>query len=229
MGTGYTMAQWNTWKSTTGYDANSPTPSDPLFINVTSPMETDSLMIGALSPAKDVGIGVGINTDYRDSLRDASPDIGAYEQGAIGGDPPPAVAPTVTTTTPVIKNSRATTGGGNVTDIGGSAVTKKGIAWSVNPNPDIGDSIKSGGSGAGAFTAWIGLTAPNGTYHTRAYAINATDTVYGQDIEFQTPNSIYSDSLSVGAEYIDSLFIRNDSLIFRGVDGKEFKIEKYFP
>ena len=116
-----------------------------------------------------------------------------------------------------------------VTDIGGSAVTKRGVVWSVNPNPSLDDSVKESGSGAGTFTAWIGLTAPNTMYHTRGFVINTTDTAYGADIDFTSLNVVYSDTLSVGYEYIDSLFIRSDSLIFRGVDGKEFKIEKYIP
>jgi hypothetical protein len=225
----YRTVNWSTLYAGTGWQQHDLGILDPLFINKTTPTETDSLMIDALSPAKDAGIAVGINTDYRDSIRDASPDIGAYEQGAISGDPPPAIAPTVTTTTPVIKNSRATTGGGNVTDIGGSAVSGRGVVWSVNPNPSLSDSVKTSGTGAGAFTAWIGLTKPGDSYHVRAYARNTTDTAYGADISFTAPLSVYSDSLSVGGIYIDSTFVRNDSLIFRGVDGKEFKIVKYIP
>jgi hypothetical protein len=109
-------------------------------------------------------------------------------------------------------------------------VSGRGVVWSVNPNPSLSDSVKVSGTGAGAFTAWIGLTKPGDSYHVRAYARNTTDTAYGADISFTAPLSVYSDSLRVGpTTYLDSLFVRNDSLIFRAVDEKEFKIVKYNP
>jgi hypothetical protein len=144
-------------------------------------------MIDTLSPAIDARVGLGAYStyDYRDSLRDASPDIGAFEYGAEDFDPPDP--PTVTTTTPVIIYTRLARAGGNCTDDGGGTVSAKGYCWSTSANPTTSDSKVSGGTGEGAFSGYITGLAANTTYHVRSYATNQTATVYGSDVEFTTP------------------------------------------
>jgi hypothetical protein len=92
--------------------------------------------------------------------------------------------PTVTTAaTSSITNTTAAAGG-NVTDIGTSAVTARGVCWRTTANPTTADSKTTDGSGAGAFTSAITGLTPAATYHLRAYATNTEGTAYGADVEF---------------------------------------------
>lgn len=90
-------------------------------------------------------------------------------------------------TAPVTNITQITaTGGGIVTEDGGSAVTARGICWSMSHNPTVSGNHTSSGSGTGAFTVnMIGLT-PNTTYYVRAYATNSVRTSYGEEVSFTT-------------------------------------------
>jgi hypothetical protein len=185
----YTAAQFATMQSNWGWETHSPTPADPLFINVTESVEVDSLMIDVLSPAKDAGIGLGEFTvyDYRDSLRDENPDIGAYEEGGTNPDIPPD-PPQITTVTPSVIYTRLARSGGNDLDDGGGTISAKGICWSTSANPTTSDSHTTNGTGEGAFSEFISNLKAGTIYHVRAYCTNETATVYGSDMEFITPD-----------------------------------------
>ena len=78
---------------------------------------------------------------------------------------------------------------GNITTDGGNAITERGLAYSTNVNPTLSDNLViDGETGTGLFGGLIEGLAMNTTYHVRAYATNSTGTVYGQDIEFTTPD-----------------------------------------
>ena len=77
-------------------------------------------------------------------------------------------------------------GSGDVTGDGGSAVTEKGICWSIYPNPTINDNHISNGSGTGNYSATMSYLKPYKTYHVRAYAINSVGIAYGEDVSFVT-------------------------------------------
>lgn len=82
--------------------------------------------------------------------------------------------------------SSSATCGGNVTTDGGKSVIARGICYNTSPNPNIFYHTVASGSGTGLFTAnMTGLTVST-TYYVRAYAINATDTAYGNEISFTT-------------------------------------------
>lgn len=63
-----TNRTWTTWKSSSGQDANSPTPADPAFV---TPGSDFALQDG--SPAINAGVDVGL------PYLDTAPDCGAYE------------------------------------------------------------------------------------------------------------------------------------------------------
>jgi len=101
---------------------------------------------------------------------------------------PALVATIITATTTSITNTTALSGG-NITDDGGAAITARGVCWATTVNPVITDAHTTDGTGTGTFASNItGLTA-NTTYYIRAYATNATGTVYGGDSSFKTTNS----------------------------------------
>jgi uncharacterized protein (TIGR02145 family) len=101
--------------------------------------------------------------------------------------------PVVVTTSP--SPTSATTGlsGGAISSDGGSAVTAKGVCWSLTANPTIASPKTNDGTGTASFTSTItGLTA-NTTYHVRAYASNGVGTAYGEDKQFITDPLTISD------------------------------------
>jgi hypothetical protein len=94
--------------------------------------------------------------------------------------------PVLTTTT--VSNISHTTaqGGGNITDDGGSALTARGICWSVNNNPTIADAHTDEGTEPGAFVSLLAGLTPATQYFVRAYATNAQGTAYGNEVSFTT-------------------------------------------
>ena len=88
--------------------------------------------------------------------------------------------PTVTTRVSDI-NGVNVTSGGTVTSAGTSAVTSRGVIWSVSPNDitlDLPTKIFSG-TGTGSFTVNINDLNSNTLYHIKAFATNSSGTSYG--------------------------------------------------
>lgn len=79
------------------------------------------------------------------------------------------------------------TGGGNITFDGGLAITSRGVCWNTSGTPTIADNKTNNGTGTGSFVSNLtGLIAKT-KYYVRAYATNATGTVYGDEVFFTTP------------------------------------------
>lgn len=76
--------------------------------------------------------------------------------------------------------------GGNVVNDGGSPITARGVCWSEDPQPTISDSHTSDGVGIGAFISSLTGLKGDTPYYVRAYAINANETFYGNQLSFTT-------------------------------------------
>ncbi|OYU95655.1 MAG: hypothetical protein CFE21_10980 [Bacteroidetes bacterium B1(2017)] len=93
---------------------------------------------------------------------------------------------TVSTNSPSSITANSAVLGGNVTNIGGSSVTERGVVYSTSANPTTANSKVVIGSGIGVYSQTVsGLTAST-SYHVRSYAINSTGTNYGGDSVFTT-------------------------------------------
>ena len=104
----------------------------------------------------------------------------------IGGSTPTNEL-TITTIAVTDITGTAATSGGNVISDGGSSVTERGICWNNIGNPTIADNhIIEGGIGIGSFTIKITGLIPETKYYMRAYAINSSDTAYGEIYSFTT-------------------------------------------
>lgn len=97
-----------------------------------------------------------------------------------------ASIPTVTTTEVSSISQTSGVGGGTVTDDGGSAVTARGICWSISENPTISDSKTEDGDGPGNFVSSLTGLNCGTTYFVRAYSTNASGTAYGNQVSFTT-------------------------------------------
>jgi photosystem II stability/assembly factor-like uncharacterized protein len=94
---------------------------------------------------------------------------------------------TVTTTTVTNITTNSATSGGNVTDIGTSNVTERGVVYSTTSNPTTSDTkIVDGSIGTGTYSSSLTGLSASTTYHVRAYATNSAGTAYGANVEFAT-------------------------------------------
>jgi hypothetical protein len=91
----------------------------------------------------------------------------------------------ITASTSNIKATSAQSGG-NVTSVGGSPITARGVCWNTSENPTIANSKTNNGIGIGTFTSSLTSLTPNTIYYVRAYATNSTGTAYGDQVSFTT-------------------------------------------
>jgi hypothetical protein len=90
--------------------------------------------------------------------------------------------------TSITTNSAAS--GGNITGDGGSPIKARGVCWSTSTNPTISNSRTQDGAGSGSFISAISGLSPNTTYYLKAFAINNTDTGYGNQVSFLTASNL---------------------------------------
>ena len=100
----------------------------------------------------------------------------------------PTGLPTVVTASATAVTATTAVCGGNVTADGGYTVIQRGVCYSTTPSPTTASPHTTDGSGTGSFVSNLTNLTPNTTYHYRAYAINATGTVYGEERSFVTTN-----------------------------------------
>ena len=75
---------------------------------------------------------------------------------------------------------------GNVTNDGGSAVTQRGICYSIYENPTMSDSIRLAGTGIGRYYCEMTNLTNATTYYIRAFATNSEGTSFGEVITMRT-------------------------------------------
>jgi len=79
--------------------------------------------------------------------------------------------------------------GGTVTSDGGSFILRRGVCWSTSTLPTIVNaSYSTDGFGSGHFSSTLSFLTTGTTYYVRAYAVNSTDTAYGNEVIFKTPS-----------------------------------------
>lgn len=75
---------------------------------------------------------------------------------------------------------------GNVTNDGGSAVTERGICYSIYENPTLSDSVRLAGTGIGRYYCEMSNLTNATTYYIRAFATNSEGTSFGDVITIRT-------------------------------------------
>lgn len=98
------------------------------------------------------------------------------------------LGPVPTVNTSPLKDTTAHSAicGGEVTDIGGTPVSARGVCWSTVSPPTISDLHTDDGPGAETFTSNITGLNSNTTYYVRSYATNSAGTAYGPELMFST-------------------------------------------
>lgn len=75
---------------------------------------------------------------------------------------------------------------GNVTDIGGSGITERGICYATSDTPTIeGNKVTDVSTGLGQFSVTLTNLVNLERYHVRAYAINKKGISYSEEKQFQ--------------------------------------------
>ena len=100
------------------------------------------------------------------------------------------VPPTVQTASVTAIAANSATAGGTVTDVGGSAVVRRGVCWSTLQLPTTDDPHTTDGRGPGDFTSQLTGLSVNTVYYVRAYATNSVGTAYGEQYEFRTTDGL---------------------------------------
>jgi hypothetical protein len=101
----------------------------------------------------------------------------------------PSVASLTTKSIGGISSDIAGSGGVINTD-GGSAITAKGVCWSLNPTPTVANSKTTDGTGTASYNSTITGLNPLTLYYVRAYATNMLGTAYGNEISFTTTDLV---------------------------------------
>lgn len=101
----------------------------------------------------------------------------------------PSVAALTTKSISGISSNIAGSGGVITTD-GGSAITAKGVCWSLNPSPTLTNSFTNDGTGTASYNSTMNGLNPLTTYYVRAYATNSLGTSYGNEISFTTTDLV---------------------------------------
>ena len=97
------------------------------------------------------------------------------------------ILPTLTTLATSGLTANSVNTGGIITSDGGSAVTARGVCWSLNHNPTVLNSKTTDGLGSGSFNSSIAGLSSATTYYTRSYATNSNGTDYGNELTIVTP------------------------------------------
>jgi uncharacterized protein (TIGR02145 family) len=105
--------------------------------------------------------------------------------------------PMVTTAAVTGITQNSATSGGNVTSVGGSAATARGVCWSTSEAPTLLDNHTTDGAGTGDFTSNITGLSANTQYYIRAYATNNMGTGYGTSVSFITSGEPCPDAPTV--------------------------------
>lgn len=80
--------------------------------------------------------------------------------------------------------------GGEISSAESLQINARGVCWGLTTNPKYSDNHSSDSLGFGRYSSKVENLAAGCTYYLRAYYINESDTVYGNQLEFTTPNHI---------------------------------------
>ncbi len=99
---------------------------------------------------------------------------------------PTGLLPVISTTVVTNINTISASSGGTISSDGGSAITARGVCWSLSPHPSVGGDHTTDGTGLGTFSSTLTALIPSTAYFVRAYATNGFGTVYGNELSFVT-------------------------------------------
>lgn len=91
-----------------------------------------------------------------------------------------ATVPILTTLTATKVTGESAVSGGNITDLGGTETSQKGVCWNTSGNPTIDDNKVAAKTDSAYFNVTMMKLEQNTTYYYRAFAVNSAGTGYGE-------------------------------------------------
>lgn len=107
----------------------------------------------------------------------------------------------VSLTTSFVTNVTANSAncGGTIVNIGENNIIQKGVVWSTSPAPTVNLTTKTyDGNGISSYASVISGLLPNTKYYVRAYAATNSNTIYGNEILFNTEFNNLAQNLKNG-------------------------------
>lgn len=93
-------------------------------------------------------------------------------------------------TTSVAIGYNSTVVNGNLVNNGNQLILAKGICFSPQPNPSLGNTVIASDNELGPFTVTIPDLTPGTTYYVRAFATNTIGTSFGEELSFTTTSLV---------------------------------------
>ncbi len=106
---------------------------------------------------------------------------------------------------------------GGVISASTSAIIQRGVCYSTTPNPDITKTITKDGKDLGTFTSYLGQLTANTKYYLRAYMVNGSGTLYGNEITFTTPDYPTENIWNLS----DNIYVVNDQNVITKFQWKD--------
>lgn len=125
-------------------------------------------------------------------------------------------APVLTTKPVTGISSNIASSGGIITSDGGSPIIAKGVCWGVNPSPVISGNKTSDGTGSAGYNSTMTGLSPLSLYYVRAYATNAVETTYGNEVSFTSTALVYPPTSTTPVVATASSVLINSSTVSTG-------------
>lgn len=185
----------NTTSSTQSYTVSGINLTNNIIITAPTGFEIKAAGSGTYGPTVFLPFGGGTINDTTINVRFAPTTVTSFSSnithtstGATQQD----VAVTgnginssgvVTTTVAGSITANSASSGGNGTE-GCNSITARGVVFDTSPNPTI--NATSNGTGAGSYSSSLTGLSSNTTYYYRSYIVDATGTIYGNELNFTT-------------------------------------------
>jgi hypothetical protein len=165
---------------------------------ITNDTFSDIGVTATTNPYSDVGAPADGSVRYFRCVLSATGAVSQTSTSDSGYRAVGTTTPVIITTSTVVNITTTTaTSGGDITDIGSSAVTERGVCYGTSANPTTSNSKVSEtsvGFPTGVYISNMSGLVEGTIYHVRAYAINTQGTSYGADQIFTTLTTVISGS-----------------------------------
>jgi len=102
----------------------------------------------------------------------------------------PVILTKITTITVSGVSSSTAISGGNIIRFDGSVVYSRGVCWSTSPSPTTDNSKLINSNSNDVFSSTLSGLTTNTTYYIRAFVVDITGTMYGNELSFTTSSAV---------------------------------------